>query len=273
MIMVKRENLADYGYSIDWWSLGTFCFELYVGHPPFQDKNVKIMTERILTERVRFPPSVQLPSLPFRDFVFALLNRDPSKRLGTEVKVRDHMFFEGLNWQDQVYMKRMVPPVVPKVDPLEVTLNFDPQSDDEDGVAQVTKMSVLPSSATPSTTATMDAQPTTATKKMTKFVRFIPLSSLQPPTAAHLPTVDAPPPPSATTNKSQSHLPDEEKALTSMFKSFAFVSPNNKQQQEEEEDVLVGVPDVVEIVGEEELLRLRNLHVEDGEKEEALWAE
>lgn len=206
MILVKREDLKSYGFAIDWWSLGTFCYELYVGYPPFQDRNVKIMTERILNERVRFPPTVGLPSLPFRDFVFALLTRDPTKRLGTSSPVRDHMFFEGIKWEEEVFTRKMTPPVVPRFDPLEATVNFDPPSDDETAEA-VAKPSMMPNAV-----ATQSQSPQ---KQTVRFQRFVPL-----PTTAVANS-------NSSNHEGESSVPpvieeEEEDELTAMFKSFAF---------------------------------------------------
>lgn len=211
MILVKREDLKSYGFAIDWWSLGTFCYELYVGHPPFQDRNVKIMTERILNERVRFPPTVGLPSLPFRDFVFALLTRDPGTRLGTTTKVRDHVFFEGVRWEEDVFTKKQTPPVVPRFDPLEATVNFDPPSDEETAES-VAKLSQMPSASSPSSSAAAAAAAAAAGGiKTAKFQRFVPLPTNVLTTTA-----------SSTALMAVVAEEEEEDELTAMFKSFAF---------------------------------------------------
>jgi len=55
--------------------------------------------------------------------------------------VRDHLWFEGINWE-HVLAKKYKPPVVPHIDPQYVTVNFDPQEDEK--FSSMTKASSMP---------------------------------------------------------------------------------------------------------------------------------
>ncbi|EWM20875.1 protein kinase, partial [Nannochloropsis gaditana] len=46
---------AGYTQAVDWWSLGTVCFEMLYGSPPFYDPNFSKMCNKILRQPLRFP--------------------------------------------------------------------------------------------------------------------------------------------------------------------------------------------------------------------------
>jgi len=200
MILVKRENAEAYGFSVDWWSLGTFAFELFCGNPPFQDRNVKVMTERILTERVRFPPT-HVPTMAFRDFVLSLLQRDPANRLGVVKNVRDHLWFETIIWDD-VLQKKYKPPVVPHIDPQYITVNFDPQDSQIMDDVKVSSMSKVSSQ---STNPQLQQQQQQSVRR--QLLRFVPKAVARAVNVMEMPT------------NGEGEVEDE---LTAMFKSFAF---------------------------------------------------
>lgn len=57
-----------------------------------------------------------------KDFIMKLLHRDPKKRLGYNKdasEIRQHPFFEGINWVDA--MNRQLP--VPKVETAKINMN------------------------------------------------------------------------------------------------------------------------------------------------------
>lgn len=63
-----------------------------------------------------------------RDLCRKLLEKDPSKRLGSPSMggiraLQEHPFFEGLDWQD-LYHKRLVPPYKPQLDHCTDTRHF-----------------------------------------------------------------------------------------------------------------------------------------------------
>lgn len=52
---VAPETLKGNGYdkSIDWWALGILIYEMLHGYPPFQDKNIYIMFQKIKDDKVQ----------------------------------------------------------------------------------------------------------------------------------------------------------------------------------------------------------------------------
>jgi serum/glucocorticoid-regulated kinase 2 len=44
-----------HGKAVDWWSLGTFLYEMLWGLPPFYDTNVQRMYQKILQSQLKFP--------------------------------------------------------------------------------------------------------------------------------------------------------------------------------------------------------------------------
>ncbi|KAG5461630.1 MAG: hypothetical protein BJ554DRAFT_6143 [Olpidium bornovanus] len=73
------------------------------------------MYDRILHERLRFPPDV---SPTARSFILSLLERDPARRLGSGANgsqdVKNHPFFEGVDW-GKVVRREYRPPFIPGV--------------------------------------------------------------------------------------------------------------------------------------------------------------
>lgn len=86
------ELLHGQGYTkaVDWWTLGVLLYEMLTGLPPFYDENTNEMYRKILAEPLHFPgPEIVPPAA--RDLLTKLLDRDATKRLGTngasEIKV------------------------------------------------------------------------------------------------------------------------------------------------------------------------------------------
>jgi serum/glucocorticoid-regulated kinase 2 len=86
------ELLHGQGYTkaVDWWTLGVLLYEMLTGLPPFYDENTNEMYRKILAEPLHFPgPEIVPPAA--RDLLTKLLDRDASRRLGTngasEIKV------------------------------------------------------------------------------------------------------------------------------------------------------------------------------------------
>jgi serine/threonine protein kinase len=128
--------------AVDWWSLGILLYELTVGIPPFYSQNVNEMYNKIQHGVLRFPPFL---SEPCKNLIVALLNRDPTKRLGSLNDVEDikaHPFFATLNW-DKLTKKEIDPPYKPKVKAADDTSNFDETFTKEPVVDSVVPQSSL----------------------------------------------------------------------------------------------------------------------------------
>nr|CCA23228.1 RAC family serine/threonineprotein kinase putative [Albugo laibachii Nc14] len=104
-----------YGKVVDWWSYGILLFEMLTGKTPFVDRNRRQMFKNIMQAEVVYPSYV---SSSARSLTLKLLNRDPSKRLGSGQRggqdIMDHTFFEQIDWE-KLLRKEYEPPFVPDV--------------------------------------------------------------------------------------------------------------------------------------------------------------
>nr|AML76674.1 putative LOV domain-containing protein [Limnanthes douglasii] len=108
---IAPEIITGVGHSsaIDWWTLGILLYEMLFGRTPFRGKNRQKTFANILHKDLSFPSSIPV-TLAARQFISALLIRDPSRRLGSKTganEIKQHPFFRGLNWP---LIRRMSPP-------------------------------------------------------------------------------------------------------------------------------------------------------------------
>ena len=101
----------EYGKAVDWWTLGSIIYEMLVGAPPFYVESRPELFERIKFDNPKFPSNL---SQNARNLIECLLKKDPAKRLGTTSKVRDHPWFEDVNW-DALLKMQYEAPFVPKL--------------------------------------------------------------------------------------------------------------------------------------------------------------
>eukprot|EP00037_Helgoeca_nana_P032154 m.412471 g.412471 ORF g.412471 m.412471 type:complete len:770 (-) comp28856_c0_seq1:175-2484(-) len=108
-------NEAPYGASVDFWSLGVLCYEFLVGDSPFEADDDEELFNQILTSKVMFPAKLAPAA---KDFVNALLDRNPSTRLGCgpngKETIKKHPFFASLDW-GKMARKEITPPYKPDV--------------------------------------------------------------------------------------------------------------------------------------------------------------
>ncbi|KAF0684523.1 Aste57867_23522 [Aphanomyces stellatus] len=121
---LSPEMIGRRGHAVatDMWSFGCFCYELAVGHPPFQMQNdaLPVLFESIKRGCVHFPPELN-PT--FVAFLKGCLDSNPTTRF-TAAQAMDHPFFKDIVWSD-VLARHLTPPFVPPVDGVECTQNFD----------------------------------------------------------------------------------------------------------------------------------------------------
>ncbi|XP_071694029.1 phototropin-2 [Rutidosis leptorrhynchoides] len=117
---------AGHSSAIDWWAVGILLYEMLYGRTPFRGKNRQKTFANILHKDLTFPSSIPV-SLPARQLIHALLNRDPATRLGStggSSAIKEHAFFRGINWP---LIRCMSPP--PLDAPLEL-IGKDPNAKD-----------------------------------------------------------------------------------------------------------------------------------------------
>jgi len=122
-----------YGKPVDWWSFGTLMFEMLTGLPPFYSQDVQEMYNKIMNDKLVFPPHV---SPEARSLLTALLERNPDKRLQDPKIIKAHPYFKGLDWE-KVVRKECNPPFVPNVKG-----KTDVSQVDDEFLAETPKLSV-----------------------------------------------------------------------------------------------------------------------------------
>ncbi|XP_044726762.1 cAMP-dependent protein kinase catalytic subunit 3 isoform X2 [Chrysoperla carnea] len=126
IIQSKGHNKA-----VDWWALGVLIYEMLAGYPPFYDDNPFGIYEKILGGKIEWARHLDPVA---KDLIKKLLVQDRTKRLGNMKSgaedVKRHRWFKGIDWQD-VILRRLKPPIVPRVLYEGDTSNFDdyPESD------------------------------------------------------------------------------------------------------------------------------------------------
>ena len=124
-----------YSYPIDWWSLGILLYEILIGMTPFVCDNKQKMFQAIRTQRVKYPPATDKNAI---NLINGLLNKEPEERFNFQ-SIKNHPFFEGLNWDD-ILLKKIIPEFIPENTHGILPKNFD---------SQFTKEIALDSLATP----------------------------------------------------------------------------------------------------------------------------
>ncbi|KAJ8554923.1 hypothetical protein ON010_g9561 [Phytophthora cinnamomi] len=110
----------SYGKAADWWSLGILLYEMSVGKSPFYDNNIEKMYHKIQNDPLVFPSKPVLTD-ELKSILRGFLQKDPTKRLGTNISdILEHPFFRGIDW-DLLLKKQITPPWKPKLaSPLDV---------------------------------------------------------------------------------------------------------------------------------------------------------
>uniref|UniRef100_A0A3Q2QA33 Protein kinase C n=2 Tax=Fundulus heteroclitus TaxID=8078 RepID=A0A3Q2QA33_FUNHE len=110
-----------YSFSVDWWSFGVLVYEMLIGQSPFQGDSEDELFMSIRTETPHYPSWLTKES---QSIIKMLLERDPSCRLGVVDNIREHAFFNHINWE-QLEKRQVKPPFKPKVKSPNDYSNFD----------------------------------------------------------------------------------------------------------------------------------------------------
>lgn len=115
-----------YDKAVDWWCLGAVLYEMLYGLPPFYSKDTLEMYQNILNKPLRLRTNI---SIPARNLLDGLLQKDKSKRLGTKrdvEEIKTHDFFRAINWTE-LEAKQTPPPYNPNVKGQMDLKNIDPE--------------------------------------------------------------------------------------------------------------------------------------------------
>jgi len=111
-----------YGKAVDWWSFGSLLYEMLTGLPPFYSQDVQEMYRKIMTEKLKFPPTITDDA---KNLLDGLLQRDINERLRDPAKIKTHSFFSAVDW-NVLYEKKVTPPFIPPVKGESDTTWIDP---------------------------------------------------------------------------------------------------------------------------------------------------
>ena len=67
----------DYGYAVDWWTLGVTMYEMLCGQPPFEADDELELFDNIVNDSVSYPRWI---SSSARTLLVQLLKKDPLQR-------------------------------------------------------------------------------------------------------------------------------------------------------------------------------------------------
>ncbi|PON42832.1 Serine/threonine protein kinase [Parasponia andersonii] len=114
--IIKGEG---HGAAVDWWTFGIFLYELLYGRTPFKGSNNEETLANVVLQTLKFPDT-PIVSIQARDLIRGLLVKEPEYRFGSEkgaAEIKQHPFFEGLNW---ALIRCAIPPEIPVLPDFEV---------------------------------------------------------------------------------------------------------------------------------------------------------
>ncbi|GME63504.1 putative serine threonine-protein kinase psk1 protein [Neofusicoccum parvum] len=115
----------EYGFPVDWWSLGALGVDLLTGSPPFTANNNAKVQEKIVKQKLQLPYFL---SPDAKDLLTRLLRKEPNKRLGANMPkdlttIKAHRFFRKIDWK-KLAKRELEPPIVPLITDPELAENF-----------------------------------------------------------------------------------------------------------------------------------------------------
>eukprot|EP00397_Hematodinium_sp_SG-2012_P004679 GEMP01004691.1.p1 GENE.GEMP01004691.1~~GEMP01004691.1.p1 ORF type:complete len:488 (+),score=53.58 GEMP01004691.1:219-1682(+) len=135
---LSPEVIGSKGHSfgVDWWALGILIYEMLDGMPPFHGNEVSTIYEKIMRCEITYPRRFNQAQ---RTLIGALLNPDPTKRLGClengAQEIKNMKFFRDVDWLVAPH-KGLTPPRIPKLKGPCDTSQFDYYPDSEEGATK-----------------------------------------------------------------------------------------------------------------------------------------
>ncbi|XP_053263157.1 protein kinase C theta type [Podarcis raffonei] len=110
-----------YNTSVDWWSFGVLLYEMLIGQSPFHGQDEEELFQSIRMDSPFYPRWLDKDA---RDLLVKLFVREPERRLGAKGNIRQHPFFQEINWE-AIEARAVEPPFKPRVKSPGDCSNFD----------------------------------------------------------------------------------------------------------------------------------------------------
>nr|KAJ3420367.1 hypothetical protein HK105_005752 [Polyrhizophydium stewartii] len=128
-ILRAHEGNANYGQSVDWWSLGVILYELLFDEVPFYSESLVETYGKIMDheKHFAFPDDVEITAV-CRDLIQKLIC-NAEVRLGSKSidEIKSHPWFEGVPWST---IRETKPPFVPELSGPEDTRYFEDEENE-----------------------------------------------------------------------------------------------------------------------------------------------
>ncbi|XP_022240999.1 putative protein kinase C delta type homolog, partial [Limulus polyphemus] len=135
----------QYNQSVDWWSFGVLLYEMLIGQSPFNGTDEEELFWSVCHEEAYYP---RFLSKEAKQIIALLLEKDPSKRLGTSTSdagdITYQPFFKPVNWQ-KIERKMVEPPFKPILSGPSDARNFDTDFTMEKAVLTTVDFQILAS--------------------------------------------------------------------------------------------------------------------------------
>jgi serine/threonine protein kinase len=102
---------AGHNTSVDYWCLGILLYEMLCGSPPYESECRQTLFKKITSKPVK-PKSGF--SKNAKDLITALTRINPADRLTDPEIIKQHAFFNDIDWV-KLINKQVQPPIVPKI--------------------------------------------------------------------------------------------------------------------------------------------------------------
>lgn len=118
-----------YGKPVDWWSMGIILYEFIIGCVPFFGETPEELFAHTVNDDIEWPDTDDWTVQPeSKDLITLLLQQNPRDRLGTggAHEVKEHEYFDGLDWNSLLRQKAEF---VPQLSNEDDTSYFDSRMD------------------------------------------------------------------------------------------------------------------------------------------------